>query len=510
MLQIKNLSFYHNKDLTPLMENLSFSLRDDERAALIGEEGNGKSTLLRLLAGEETPYISVSGEIIVTGARGYLPQELPAPDRGKSAYEFFAESPVFFDQTPRELADLARRFALDSELFYSEQRMETFSGGERVKLQLCRILMGKPSLLLLDEPSNDLDMQTVRWLEDFLAGCEIPTVFVSHDEALLARAANVIVHMERLRRRQVPRAVVYRMDYETFVSTRASSMAHQEQVARKEREEYDKKIRRYEQIRQKVEHQQNAISRQDPAGGRLLKKKMHAVMSMGRRFEREAEDMTDMPEAEEAIFAKLTCRPQPAGKVVLDAALPELTAGGRVLARDVRLCVRAGEKLLITGRNGAGKSTLLRVLHERLKARGDLNVFYMPQDPCDMLDMDSTPVEMLAVSWDKEETTRSRIALGSMKFTPEEMDHPCRALSGGQKAKLMFLMMADRQPDVLLLDEPTRNLSPLSGPVVRELFAAYPGCIVAVSHDRRFAEAVFTRQVELREDGLHDSTEFDV
>lgn len=509
MLQIKNLSVYHNKDLTPLIENLSFSLRAGERAALIGEEGNGKTTLLRIAAGEDVPYVSVTGDIVTSGARGYLPQELPAHERAMTACEFFMASPVFFDQTPRELADFARQFALPGDVFYSDQVMESFSGGERVKLQLCRLLMARPSLLLLDEPSNDLDLATVRWLETFMATCDVPMLFVSHDESLLRAAANVIIHVERLRRRQVPRATVYRMDYDTFYTTRLSSMAHQEQVARKEREEYDKKMERFRQIRQKVEHAQGAISRQDPQGGRLLKKKMHAVQSMGKRFDREAENMTAMPESEEAIFAKLTCNPQPPGKVVADIHLPELAVPGRVLARDVRLTVQAGEKVLITGRNGAGKSTLLRALYEEMKLRRDIRVFYMPQDPCEMLDMDKTPVEMLAVTWDKEETTQSRVELGSMKFTPEEMDHPCRGLSGGQKIKLMFLMMARQQPDVLLLDEPTRNLSPLSGPVVRELFASYPGCIIAVSHDRLFAKAVFTRAVELNASGLHHSTQFD-
>ena len=117
MLQIKNLSIYHNKDLTPLVENLSFSLRDGERAALIGEEGNGKTTLLRIAAGEDVPYVSVTGDVITSGARGYLPQELPEGDRIKTACEYFMESPVFFDQTPRELADLAREFSLPGDIF---------------------------------------------------------------------------------------------------------------------------------------------------------------------------------------------------------------------------------------------------------------------------------------------------------------------------------------------------------------------------------------------------------
>lgn len=508
MLQIKNLSVYHSKDLTPLIENLSFSLRDGDRAALIGEEGNGKTTLLRIAAGEEVPYVSVTGDVIASGVRGYLPQELPAFDREKTACEYFMDNPAFFDQTPRELADLARQFALPKDVFYSDQVMDTFSGGERIKLQLCRLLMTKPALLLLDEPSNDLDLPTVRWLEEFMATCDLPMLFVSHDESLLQKTANVIIHIERLRRRQVPRASVYRMDYDTFVKTRTCAMAHQEQVARKEREEYDKKMRRYEQIRSRVEHEQNVVSRQDPGTARLLKKKMHSVMSMGRRFEREMQDMTAMPESEEAIFAKLTCAPQPAGKVVVDIHLPELIVPGRVLARDIRLQVRAGEKVLITGKNGAGKSTLLRAIYDDIKNRSDLNIFYMPQDPCDILDMEKTPVEMLSVTWDKEETTQNRIFLGSMKFTPEEMDHPCRGLSGGQKAKLMFLMMANMRPDILLLDEPTRNLSPLSGPVIRRLFCDYPGCIVAISHDRRFAEAVFSREVALMNGTLQHSTNF--
>ncbi|MBR3794571.1 MAG: ABC-F family ATP-binding cassette domain-containing protein [Clostridia bacterium] len=504
MLTIQNLTLTHKKDLTTLIENLSFTVNPGERIALIGEEGNGKSTLLRALMGDDAidAYIEMTGRIVNTFKTGYLPQELPAQDRSRSAYEYFCESADFFDQTPRELGELASRLRLPGDVFYSEQTMETFSGGERVKLQLARLLMCAPQLLLLDEPSNDLDLDTVRWLEEFLVSCGLAVLFVSHDETLLRRAATGVVLIERLRRRQVPRAAVYRLGYDAFVSTRADLFAHQEQVARKEREELCKKMQRYNQIRQKVEHAQNTISRQDPQGGRLLKKKMHAVTSMGKRFEREAQEMTGMPESEEAIFAKLTCTPLPPSKVVLDLDLPELSVEGRVLCRDIRLTVRGGEKVCITGKNGAGKSTLLRVIRDTLRARSDLRVFYMPQDPGDLLDMDKTPVEILTDKGGKEENVRICVALGSMKFTQDEMNHPCRGLSGGQKAKLMFLAMAQSGADVLLLDEPTRNLSPLSGPVVRELFSQYPGCIIAVSHDAMFISQVCTRSVVLLENGL--------
>ena len=504
MLTIQDLTLIHKKDLTTLAEGVSFSVLPGERLALIGEEGNGKSTLLRAILGDEAidAYVEVCGRIVNSFRTGFLPQELPEANRAMSAYEFFCENENFYDQTPKSLGSLSARLGLPGDVFYSEQTMGSFSGGERVKLQIARLLMDEPELLLLDEPTNDLDGDTIRFLTGFLTTCGLAVLFVSHDETLLSEAATGVILLERLRRRQMPRASVCRQGYDEFVQSRADLFAHQAQVARKEREELDKKMQRYNQIRQRVEHEQNAISRRDPYGSRLLKKKMHTVMSMGRRFEREAQEMTAMPESEEAIFAKLSCQPLPPGKVVLDLKLDALCIENRVLARDLRLCVRAAEKLCITGRNGAGKSTLLRHIRDLLKARADLRVFYMPQDPGDILDMDKTPLDMLMHTGDKDEQVKNAVALGSMKFTGEEMNHPCRGLSGGQKAKLMFLMMANSGANVLLLDEPTRNLSPLSGPVIRELFEGYPGCIIAVSHDERLIGRVCTREARLTENGL--------
>jgi len=507
MLTVRNLTIVHKKDLTALCENLSFTVSPGERIAVIGEEGNGKSTLLRAVAGDSSihAYCEISGQIHNTFSFAFLPQELPECKRDVSAYNFFCEDECFFDKTPGELGELASRLRMPADVFYSEQKMKDFSGGERIKLQLARLLFSSPQLLLLDEPSNDLDMDTVLWLEEFLVSCDMAVLFISHDEALLSRAATGVLLLERLRRRQVPRSSVSRQGYQEFVASRADLFAHQEQVARKEREEYKEKMERYAQIRNRVEHEQNTISRRDPQGGRLLKKKMHAVMATGRRFEREAENMTAMPESEEAIFAKLSCVPLPSSKNVLSLDLPELTVDGRTLAQNIRLTVSGREKVAVTGRNGVGKSTLLRLIRDRLKDRTDIRVFYMPQDPGDLLDLDKTPLDMLALSGDKAERDKNSVALGSMKFTAEEMHHPCRGLSGGQKAKLMFLMMAASGANVLLLDEPTRNLSPLSGPVIRQLFEKYEGCIIAVSHDRTFISSVCEREERLGPDGFYQT-----
>ena len=145
---------------------------------------------------------------------------------------------------------------------------------------------------------------------------------------------------------------------------------------------------------------------------------------------------------------------------------------------------------------------MLRLVAQQLLERTDIRAAYMPQNYEELLSLDKTPVEYLSRTWDKEENTRIRTYLGSMKYTVQEMDHAIRELSGGQKAKLLLLKMSMEQRNVLILDEPTRNFSPLSGPVIRELLQNFPGAIISVSHDRKYIQEVCDRVLELREEGL--------
>lgn len=328
-------------------------------------------------------------------------------------------------------------------------------------------------------------------------------LFVSHDETLIERTANVIVHLELLRRKTAPRATVARVPYRVYVESRCRALARQEQAARKEREEFDRKLERYRQIRQKVESAQANLTRQDPHGGRLLKKKMHSVQAIGRRFERERERLTAMPEAEEAIFLAFPAEAAiPRGKRVLDLVLPRLEAGGRLLARDIELHVSGPERVCILGGNGVGKTTLLRRIAAELLPRRDIRAAYMPQEFGERLDGALSPVELLNRSGSRAEEQRIRALLGSLRYTSLEMERPCSALSGGQRAKLLLASMTLERADVLILDEPTRNLSPLSGPVAREMLRAFGGAVISVSHDRKFISEVSTRAYELGPDGL--------
>lgn len=513
MLQIKNLRLLHKKDGRVILDNFSCVLNNGDKAVIIGEEGNGKSTLLQWIYNPLliAHYCDASGERIAGDCRfGYLPQELPPEDYEKSIYEYFSREPLFFAQTPKELKRMAAAFGLPADFLYSEQRMKTLSGGEKVKTQLLRLLLLDPDILLLDEPSNDIDLDTLEWLETFIQNWKQTVLYISHDETLIGHTANMVIHIEQLRRKTQCRHTVARMPYPQYIKERRNQSENQARMAANDRRE--KKIceEKYQKIYQSVEHAQASISRQDPAKARLLKKKMHAVKSMERRFAREDKRMHEMPEEESAIYFKIGGENSkiPSGKTVLDFSLPKLyTPDHRhLLAENISLCLRGPEKLCITGTNGAGKTTLLHQIASELLARTDIHAEYMPQNYEELLDLSITPVEFLDKSGEKETQTKIRTYLGALKYTADEMDHAIGQLSGGQKAKIFLLKMSLSHADVLILDEPTRNFSPLSGPVIRRMLKDFPGAIISISHDRKYISDVCSKVCRLTQNGLEEQT----
>lgn len=506
MLQIKNISISMKKDLRELVRDFTFSLNAGDKAAVIGEEGNGKSTLLKLIYDESLieSYAEWSGEVQKSGLiLAYLSQEMSEREKELTAYEFSCENEAFLDSSPGDIAAVAGKMKIPVELLYSERKMSTFSGGEKIKLRMAGLMLKKPDVYLLDEPSNDIDIETLEWMESFIKGSSTPVLFISHDETLIENTANVIIHMELLRKKRVPRYTIARMGYEQYISERMSKFEHQEQVATNERLEKKKQDAKLQRIQQSVEHDLRSVSRQEPGKGRLLKKKMKAVKSMEHRFDREAENMTEFPESEEAILVGFSEDVTlPAGKTVLDFQLDKLEAGGKLLSTDMKLNIRGAEHVCIIGRNGAGKTTLLHEISASLLPRTDIKAAYMPQDYAESIDMSMTPVEYLAKSSEKEEITRVKTHLGSMKYTAEEFSHSISELSGGQKAKLFFLKMILDENNVLILDEPTRNFSPLSNPVIREILRNFGGAIISVSHDRKYIAEVCERVLSLGENGL--------
>ncbi|MCH5198298.1 MAG: ABC-F family ATP-binding cassette domain-containing protein [Oscillospiraceae bacterium] len=497
MLEFRNVSLYLKKEGRTIIDNFSITIKSGEKAVIIGEEGNGKSTLLKFIYQPELieEYCSYSGDVIKRGRLAYLPQTLEQKYYDFSLAQFFENTEYYM------YTDILKKLGLNFDFILSDQKLETLSGGERVKVQLAKLLMEEPDILLLDEPTNDLDIATLQWLEDFIKKSKLSILYISHDETLIENTANVIVHMEQIVRKTKCRVSAAHCSYREYISYRADSLAHQEQVAKKQRDDYNRQMEKWRKIYNKVDHEQREM--QDAAGGRLLKKKMHSVLSMGKRFEREKENFLEFPQEEEAILAKFDDRIcLPNGKKILDFSCDKLSVGERVLSRDIKLHILGNEHIGITGKNGAGKSTLLAEIWKDVKERQDIIAAFMPQNYSEVLDFSKTPIEYLAENYKKDEVTKARTYMGSMKFTHEEMMGKIGDLSGGQQAKILFLDMILRGANVLLLDEPTRNFSPLSCPVVRSALNSFGGAIISISHDRKYLNEVCEKVYELCENGL--------
>ena len=510
MLQLNHITIHHRKDDRTLIRDFSFTPYEGEKAAFIGEEGNGKSTLLALIHDPSLieSYADVTGNVSKGGCiTGYLPQQLPAEYAGMTFWEFLYADAM--DDLPIPLVSrLADEFGLSDRITNDELPLGKMSGGEKIKVQLIRILSREPDVLLLDEPSNDLDLETLVWLEEFIRETPKTVLYISHDEVLLENTADCIVHIEQIMRRTEPKVTVSRTGYTEYIERRTGMLEKSEVIANKEKAELDKKMDRYRKIYDRVRVAQRNVSKQERDGvGRLLKKKMHSVKSMGRRFEKEKENLAKKIDSEEAIMIDFPEIRVPHGKVILDLNIPALYAGGNenppedaeILAGNIRFTLYGGDKLVITGRNGCGKTTLIREIARQLLPRTDLHTVYMPQHYEDEMPQEKTPVEYLSQTGDRSEDIKHRTYLGSIKFTAAEMEHPIASLSGGQRAKLYFLKMILSGADTLLLDEPTRNLSPMSNPVIRRILQNYGGTVIAVSHDRKFIDEVAETEYEMGE-----------
>ena len=497
MLKIDNLTVITNKG-RKLIEDFSFVLNDEDKVALIGEEGNGKSTLLKIIAGVDTDsYVSYTGKIISDGKIGYLPQSIEEKYLDLSVDKYVVDEIDY-----SILYEILNRISIDYSLF-DDRIMSTLSGGERVKVSLVKMLYQKPDILLMDEPSNDLDLKTLIWLEEFIRNCDKPMIFVSHDETLLSSCANGILHLEQLKRKSETHLTYSGLSYDEYLESRSAYIDRNNMIAAKQKAQLNKQLEKWRKIYQKVEHRQNTISRGDPHGGKMLKKKMHAVKAQGRIIEEKKKNLTDKFEPEEAIdvfFEKVDINPN---KVILDLDLDELKIKDRVLSENVHLYAEAKDKICIIGDNGTGKSTLIRIIKDELLNRDDIKVGYMPQNYYEVMDYSSYPLDFL---WDRrsiKQRAKIQSFLGALRFTTEEMEHPISELSDGQKCKILLIKLILDKCEVLILDEPSRNLSPLSGPVIRRILNEFGGCIISVSHDRKYINEVANKVYELDSKGLH-------
>lgn len=488
-----------------LIEDFNYSLKEAEHLAIIGEEGNGKSTLLKAIYNKTLieEYAKLQGQIETDHKHiGYFEQQLTLEWYDELVCDYLLKDEID-EEIPWDRYNdlvhyehLAVQLSISLDLLRGNQTMSSLSGGECVKLRLLKLLHRGMDLLLLDEPTNDLDIETLEWMEQFIQHLSIPIIFISHDETLLNHCADTLLHMEQLNKKSKARFTIYHGKYDAYVEARGLKLKKAIQIAKKEKQEYRKKKIKLNDFMNAVHDAQNDTVRA-PFQAAALKTKMRNLKAQERRFDQEGYAKVDS--VEEAIDVYFEMEGLHPSKLVLNFTLDELVINGRMLASNINLQIYGRDKVAITGRNGCGKSVLIKEVVKQLRHNSSLRVGYMPQNYTDEFSSNQTPVQFLLDEGDYGDVTQAGLLLGRMKFTPYEMNHSIYELSEGQKAKLYILRCIKQCCDVLVFDEPTRNLSPLSNPVIRSILQSYTGCILAVSHDRKFIDDVCEHQYVIKD-----------
>ena len=496
MFEINDLSIL--VDTRYLVKSLSLTLNKNDKLAIIGEEGNGKSTLLKAILGV-CDYAKIEGIVNLHGnCVGYLKQSLDSFELSLKVFDYlFLDKNDYYEKI-NSLYKYLDMFLFDDSIL--EQYMYTLSGGEKVKVSILKILLSEADILFLDEPTNDLDIDTLLWLENFINSTSKPIVYVSHDEVLLSKTANMILHLEQIKNKTECRHTLLKIDYDTYVDKRLKSISKQIQMAKSDKRDFRKRQAKLFQVMQIVEHKQNVISRSKPFEAAILKRKMHTLKHQENKLNNM--EMTEFPDVEENINFYFEKSSLPNSKVILKLDNYDLYIGDKLLAKNINMEVIGNSHICIIGSNGSGKSTLIKQIYSFLNNRDDIRVGYMPQNYDDVLEKYEYVLDFICDSKKKEDITKSRMYLGNMKFTKEEMSGKISNLSNGSKAKLFLIKLVLDKVNVLILDEPTRNVSPLSNPVIRSVLRDFSGCIISVSHDRKYIEEVIDSLYILNKDGL--------
>jgi ABC transport system ATP-binding/permease protein len=498
----------------PLLDHASFSIEPGERLCLLGRNGAGKSTVMKLLDGTLTPD---EGEVVrrtgVTVAR--LEQEIPEDvdgtiydvvaqglgDVGQLVARYHAASHrVSTEHSESALREMDRlHHALDTANAWAVQtRVETVlehlaldpdapfakaSGGRKRQTLLARALVRDPDVLLLDEPTNHLDVDAIEWMEQFLVDRGTTLLFVTHDRAFLRRVATRIVELDR------GRIVDWGADYDLYVERKAAALEAEE----KEREEFEKKI-----ARETVRLRSSITARRTLNEGRA--RRLDA-MRRERAAWREREGTVRLTSVEA----------ERSGRLVIEARGVSVVLGGRQILRDVSTTIMRGDKVGIIGPNGSGKTTLLRVLLGELapdsgsvRLGTGLEVLYFDQLR-EQLDPERSVFDSIAEGADwitiAGEQKHVLSYLQDFLFPPERARTPVRALSGGERNRLLLARLFTRTFNVLVLDEPTNDLDMETLDLLEELLLDFSGTLLLVSHDRAFLDAVVTSTLVLEGGG---------
>lgn len=518
--QLNNVSI-RLKSGKQIISQLNFLLNKNDKLAIIGEEGNGKSTLIKYIYNSDLidTYCYYEGVVNTFSNKiGYLRQNIQEDYNNISALTFLLmddNNQINYElyKDYYKIERLFNDFNLDLQILENNRKIKTLSGGEKVKLQLIKLLINNVGVLLLDEPTNDIDLNTLIWLENFVKSTDIPVIFVSHDQEFLRKTANIILHIEQIKSKTQTIHTLRKCSYDEYLEFRKIKFFRQDNAAYQQKKMINAKKEVLRKFKNKLEHQMILAVRQ-PTWGRLLAKKMKVVTSSEKKLDKlEKIEYSSKEEEINVSFSKYV--PLISNdKMILNIQDYELKIDSKILCKDINLTIKGPEHIVIVGNNGVGKTTLIKEILRRLQEVPSIAIGYFPQNYDELLDLESNVVTYLSstIGSDKDSITKIMTYLSAVNFLEDELNYKIKELSSGQRAKVLLLKIILEKSNVLVLDEPTRNLSPLSSPKICEILSDFKGVIISVSHDRSYINQVCDKAYSLNEEGLElvsSNNEFD-
>lgn len=489
MLHINDLSYRLGERL--LFDAATLAIQEGDKIGFIGANGTGKTTFLRLLTGALAPD---QGRITLHSGKRIAIVAQEAPDGPHSLLETVlaadTERSALLDEAehatdPTRIADIHTRLAdidahtaparaaailsgLGFDATAQEQPCTAFSGGWRMRVALAATLFAAPDLLLLDEPSNHLDLEATLWLEAYLVKYPGGILMVSHDRDLLNKVATRIVHLNE------GKLTAYRGNYDSFERVRREQMELQAKS-------HAKQLAQRRHIQSFVDRFRAKASKARQAQSRLK-----ALARM--------EPIAALAEQRTTAFTFPDPKPLPPPIITLDAVSAGYSPDKPVLD-NLNLRIDSDDRIALLGANGNGKSTLARLLADRLKPlsgtlqkSGKLRVGYFAQHQAEELDLEATPFQLMAAIMDMAPESRIRGQLARFGFSGPLADVRAGKLSGGEKARLLFALISHNAPHILILDEPTNHLDIDAREALVQALNFYQGAVILVSHDVHLLE----------------------
>ena len=502
-----------------LLNDINFHISESDKIGLVGKNGAGKSTILKLICGYQTP---TSGRVAVpSGIKiGYLPQ-IMEHHRGRTvideAMTAFADMFALEEELERIAIELGERTDYESKAYqdlivrmnevndrlsfsrsdnpqvlaertlmglgfkYEElsRPTETFSQGWNMRIELAKILLSKPDVLLLDEPTNHLDIESIEWLEGYLKEYRGSLVLISHDRKFLDNVTNRTVEI------MVGRIHDYKVPYSKYLELRKERLAQQQAA--------------YENQQRMIEKTEEFIEK-----FRYKPTKSNQVQSRVKQLEKLERIEVDI-EDKSTLAVKFPPAPR-SGDIAYKAVDMKVGYGEKVVFSDAQIEVRRGEKVALVGRNGEGKTTLMRVIMRELdpmagdsKVGYNVNIGYYAQNQEDILDKEDTvfgTLDRIAVG---DIRLKLRDILGAFLFKGEDIDKKVAVLSGGERARLAMAKLILKPYNLLALDEPTNHMDIRSKDILKQALKAYDGTLIIVSHDRDFLDGLVDKLYEFRD-----------